>query len=71
MTEIIETALGVDADAFDDDTAFGASGLDVDSITIVEIAEMVDIELGVHVPNEDLGDLETVGDLKAYVREHR
>lgn len=66
---IIATTLRLDRDEFDDETAFGPEGLDADSLSIVEMAETVDMELGVGIPDEDLEDLETVGEVKTYVSE--
>ncbi|MFA9414998.1 acyl carrier protein [Natrinema sp. HArc-T2] len=66
---IVADRLRVDADAFDDDTPFDGEALDADSLDLVEIAEAIDAEVGVHVPDDDLEDLETVGDLTTYVAE--
>lgn len=69
IEEIIATTLRIDRSEFDDETEFGPDGLDVDSLGIVEMAETMDMELGVGIPDEDLEELETVGDVKAYVVE--
>lgn len=69
IDEIVVGALRVDRSDFDDDTLLGPEGLDADSLAVVEMAETVDVELGVSIPDEDLEDLETVGDVKEYVRE--
>ena len=69
VEEIVADRLRVDSDAFDDGTPFDGEALDADSLDLVEIAEAVEAELDVHVPDEDLEDLETVGDLTAYVAE--
>lgn len=66
---IVADRLRVDSDAFDDGTPFDGEALDADSLDLVEIAEAIDAELGVHIPDEDLEDLETVGDLTGYVDE--
>lgn len=65
---IVATALRIDESAFDDDSRFGPEGLDADSLSVVEMAETVDVELGVAIPDEDLEELETIGEVKAYVR---
>ena len=67
---IVADRLRVDSDAFDDETPFDGDTLDADSLDLVEIAEAIEAELDVHVPDEDLEDLDTVGDLTTYVDEH-
>lgn len=66
---IVADRLRVDAAAFDGTTRFDGATLDAESLDMVEIAEAVEAELGVHVPDEDLEALETVGELTRYVRE--
>lgn len=67
---IIADRLRVDSDAFDGGTPFDGETLDADSLDLVEIAEATEADVGVHIPDEDLEDIETVGDLTAYVAEH-
>lgn len=67
---IVHEILRVDSDAFDDDTSFGLDGLDADSLAVVEMAETIGMDLGVDIPDDDFEDLQTVGDVKTYVREH-
>ncbi|TMT85671.1 acyl carrier protein [Haloterrigena sp. H1] len=69
VEEIVADRLRVDSDVFDDGTPFDGEALDADSLDLVEIAEAIEAEVDVHVPDEDLEDLETVGDLTAYVAE--
>lgn len=71
IDRIVEDALLVDRSEFDDDTTFDNDGLAAESLDIVEMAELVDDELGVHIPDEDLEDLTTVGEVKSYVGERR
>lgn len=66
---IVADRLRVDRSAFDDGTPFEGETLDADSLDMVETAEAIDANLDVFVPDEALADLETVGDLKAYVRD--
>lgn len=65
---IIATTVGIDKDAVSDDLAFGPEGLDIDSLKIVEMAELLEMEMGVRIPDEELGEMETVGDVKAYAQ---
>jgi acyl carrier protein len=69
VEEIISDRLRIDQSAFDDETAFTDEAIDADSLDIVETAEAIDANLGVHIPDEELEGMETVGDLKQYVRE--
>lgn len=68
VDEIVAERLGLEAAAFDDDTRF-EEDLDAESLDLVELAEAVEATVGVHVPDEDLADLETVGEFKRYVAE--
>lgn len=66
---IVADRCGVEEDAFDESTRFDGDVLEADSLDIVEMAEAVDATLDVYIPDEDLEDLETVGDLQAYLRD--
>lgn len=70
VESIIAAAMNVDESDFDDDTPIGPEGLDADSLSVVEMAEVVSMDLGVDVPDEALEELETVRDVKSYVAEH-
>lgn len=67
LDDLVADRCGVNRDAFDDDTRFEGAALDADSLDLVELAEAVNAEFGVYIPDDDLEDLVTVGDLKAYV----
>jgi acyl carrier protein len=41
--------------------------LDVDSLSMVEIATAAEDHFGVRIPDEDLKDLKTVGDAVSYI----
>jgi len=71
VSEIVATAVGVEPDEFDGTTELGADGLGVDSITIVEIVERIEMQMGVEIPDEELDKFSggTVSDLQAFVRE--
>lgn len=68
IDEIIADRLRVEQAEFTDDSSFTGEKLDADSLDVVEAAEAIDANLGVRIPDEDLETLDTVGDLKAYVR---
>jgi acyl carrier protein len=46
-----------------------ADDLNLDSLTMVEIAVLAEEELGVKVPDEELSSLVTVGDVVSYIAE--
>lgn len=71
IDELVADRCGVAPDAFDDGTRFDGDVLDADSLDVVELAEAIEATFGVYVPDEDLEDLATVGDLKAYVEAAR
>lgn len=70
VAEIIADRLQVDQSDFDEDTEFDSETLDAESLDMVEIAEAVELDVGVHIPDDDLAELETVGQFTEYVREH-
>lgn len=69
VLDVIAERLRVDreslteADDIEDD-------LDAESLDIVEMAEAIEADFGVHVPDEDLAALDTVGDVVAYVEDN-
>lgn len=69
LEEIIADRLRVDRQSFDDATAFEEEPLEAESLDIVELAEAIEADLGVHIPDNDLEEIKTVGDLKDYVTE--
>lgn len=70
IDQIIADVLQVDVDEFDDETVFGTD-LEADSLDYVEIAETIEFDIGVHIPDEDLEAIETVGDVKAFVADRQ
>lgn len=65
---IVADRCAVDQSALDGSTRFDGEVLDADSLDVVEIAEAIDATLGVYIPDEELEELETVGDVCDYVR---
>jgi acyl carrier protein len=70
LAEILEEVAGVaPADAtpeksFTDD-------LDVDSLSMVEIATAVEDKFGVAIPDDELGNIKTVGDAINYIESNQ
>lgn len=67
---IIAERLRVETDAFNDSTEFEGEALDAESLDLVELAEAIEADLGIHIPDDDLAEIDTVGDLNKYVAEH-
>lgn len=65
---IVADRLRVEAAEFDDSTEF--EDLEAESLDMVEIAEAIEADVGVHIPDEDLAEIDTVADLKSYVTAH-
>ncbi|MFB6136745.1 MAG: acyl carrier protein [Halobacteriaceae archaeon] len=70
VAEVGADRLRVERSAFDADARLDAAPLGADSLDRVEIAEAIEARLGVHVPDEALAEVETVGDLQDWVAEH-
>jgi acyl carrier protein len=67
IAEIVEEVTGIDAA----EVTFGKSfveDLDIDSLSLVEIAVQLEDKYSVQVPDEDLANLRTVGDAVGYVQ---
>lgn len=66
LAEIIKDATAGSALEVTADKSF-ADDLDVDSLTMVEIAVHAEERLGVRIPDDELANLKTVGDAVNYV----
>lgn len=60
LTTILTEQFGVPAEEITDDATFEALGLD--SLDLVEVTLVIDEELGIRIPDERLGDIQTTGD---------
>lgn len=58
LTEAL-VEFGADREAIGDEVTFEA--LDIDSLDLVELAQIVDEEYGVQITTDDMKDLRTVG----------
>jgi acyl carrier protein len=45
--------------------------LDVDSLSMVEVAMAVEEKFGASIPDDKLSELKTVGDAVTYIQEHK
>jgi len=67
LGEIIDEVAGVSADQVTPDKTF-VDDLDIDSLSMVEIAVAAQDKFGVEIPDDQLKDLKTVQDVIDYVR---
>jgi|ERR1022692_3026307 acyl carrier protein len=67
LGEIIDEVAGVPADQVTPEKTF-VDDLDIDSLSMVEIAVAAQDKFGVEIPDDQLKDLKTVQDVVDYVR---
>ncbi|MFT4199463.1 meromycolate extension acyl carrier protein AcpM [Gordonia sp. (in: high G+C Gram-positive bacteria)] len=67
IAEIIEEVTGIEPSEVTMDKSF-VDDLDIDSLSMVEIAVQTEDKYGVKIPDEDLAGLRTVGDAVAYIQ---
>ncbi|GGP41756.1 acyl carrier protein [Saccharothrix coeruleofusca] len=66
LAEIVEEVAGVAADDVTADKSF-VDDLDIDSLSMVEIAVQAEDKFGVKIPDDELANLKTVGDAVKYI----
>ena len=69
LGEIVEDIAGVPADEVTPSKSF-VDDLDIDSLSMVEIAVAAQDKFGVEIPDDQLKDLTTVQDVVNYVRKN-
>ncbi|MBO0874341.1 MAG: acyl carrier protein [Pseudonocardia sp.] len=69
FAEIVEEIAGVDAEEVTPEKSF-VDDLDIDSLSMVEIAVAAQDKFGVEIPDEQLKDLKTVQDVVNYVHKN-
>ncbi len=67
LAEIVDEVAGVPADQVTPEKTF-VDDLDIDSLSMVEIAVAAQDKFGVEIPDDQLKDLKTVQDVVDYVR---
>ena len=70
LGEIIDEVAGVPADQVTPDKTF-VDDLDIDSLSMVEIAVQAEDKFGVKIPDEQLAELKTVGDAVDYISKNQ
>jgi acyl carrier protein len=68
LGEIVEEVAGVPAADVSADKSF-TDDLDIDSLSMVEIAVQAEDKFGVKIPDEDIKNLSTVRDVVSYVQQ--
>jgi acyl carrier protein len=66
LAEIVEEVAGVAADDVTAEKSF-VDDLDIDSLSMVEIAVQAEDKFGVKIPDDELANLKTVGDAVNYI----
>jgi acyl carrier protein len=66
LAEIVEEVAGVAADDVTAEKSF-VDDLDIDSLSMVEIAVQAEDKFGVKIPDDELANLKTVGDAVSYI----
>ncbi|OZM70257.1 acyl carrier protein [Amycolatopsis antarctica] len=69
LAEIVEEVAGVAQDDVSAEKSF-VDDLDIDSLSMVEIAVQAEDKFGVKIPDDELANLKTVGDAVDYVAAH-
>ena len=67
LASILEEVADVKAADVSDDKSF-TDDLDVDSLSMVEVAMAAEEKFGVKIPDDELPKLKTVGDAVAYIQ---
>ncbi|GAB33449.1 MULTISPECIES: meromycolate extension acyl carrier protein AcpM [Gordonia] len=67
IAEIIEEVTGIEPSEVTMEKSF-VDDLDIDSLSMVEIAVQTEDKYGVKIPDEDLAGLRTVGDAVSYIQ---
>ena len=70
LAEILEEVAGVTPADATPEKSF-TDDLDVDSLSMVEIATAVEDKFGVAIPDDELGNIKTVGDAIAYIEKNQ
>jgi len=70
LAEILEEVAGVSPADATPEKSF-TEDLDVDSLSMVEIATAVEDKFGVAIPDDELGNIKTVGDAMSYIQKNR
>lgn len=68
LGEVVQEVTGIDPAEITAEKSF-ADDLDIDSLSMVEIAMQTEDRLGIEIPEEAISKLKTVGDAVKYIQE--
>lgn len=69
LAEILEEVAGVNPGDVSPEKSF-VDDLDVDSLSMVEVAMAVEEKFNAKIPDDELSNLKTVGDAVKYIEQH-
>ena len=70
LAEIVKDVVDIDTAEVTADKSF-VDDLDIDSLSMVEIAVQAEDKFGVKIPDDQLAELKTVGDAVDYIAKHQ
>ena len=70
LAEIVSEETGLPAESVLPEKSF-TDDLDIDSLSMVEIAVQAEDKFGVKIPDDELANLKTVGDAVAYIEANK
>ena len=70
LAEIVEEVAGIDTADVTTEKSF-VDDLDIDSLSMVEIAVQAEDKFGVKIPDDQLAELKTVNDAVSYIANHQ
>ncbi|MGI8870750.1 MAG: acyl carrier protein [Mycobacteriales bacterium] len=70
LAEILEEVAGVEPANVTPEKSF-VDDLDVDSLSMVEVAMAAEEKFGARIPDDELSNLKTVGDAISYIDAHQ
>ena len=70
IKEILATSLSIDADSITEASSF-SEDLGIDSLDIVELLMTLEDKYGVIVPDDEVTNLKTIGDIAEYIEANK
>ena len=70
LAEIVEEVAGIDTAEVTPEKSF-VDDLDIDSLSMVEIAVQAEDKFGAKIPDDQLAELKTVGDAVDFITKHQ
>jgi acyl carrier protein len=70
LAEIVEEVAGIESTEVSAEKSF-VDDLDIDSLSMVEIAVQAEDKFGVKIPDDQLAELKTVGDAVDYIAKNQ